>query len=289
MSDSKVKSLNETEEICWYEHDRLLLCRPPFTVNLTSNEGHLLLALIEGVSEKEALINRVWGERGLIVSDSSYYKAIHTLRHYFSEVGLGRNALKTLPRRGVVLLVEIVIRTRAEKTNAQTPTNEIPPTEIGENNIEELPTSFVEKPITSKNAPTPAHPQLSSYTKSKVAKSPEKKPEFQIAKFKYLFLSFLGIAMPCYYSYIIYTKPQPLEDWRPLSHPTGLKFFIENEDKTPLDKINFLIQKFESPNIISETNFYVRKPASELFISCEKIQSHGEALCTNYLLINQKR
>jgi DNA-binding winged helix-turn-helix (wHTH) protein len=82
---------------CSYDHDKLLLRNPPLQTTLTSNEGHLLLALIEGVTDKEDLIRRVWGERGLIVSDSSYYKALHTLRHYLSEVGLDRSVLKRCP------------------------------------------------------------------------------------------------------------------------------------------------------------------------------------------------
>ena len=49
---------------CTYDHDKLLLSYPPLQTTLTSNEGHLLLALIEGVTDKEDLISRVWGDRG---------------------------------------------------------------------------------------------------------------------------------------------------------------------------------------------------------------------------------
>ncbi len=42
-----------------------------------------------------------------MISDSSYYKTLHMLRTHFADVGLPRDSLKTLPRRGVVLLCEI--------------------------------------------------------------------------------------------------------------------------------------------------------------------------------------
>ncbi len=83
-----------------YDPELMQLTRDEKTAQLGSNESDFLLALIDGVSDKELLISRVWGERGLVVSDGSYYKTLHTLRTHFAVIGLSRHAIKTLPRRG---------------------------------------------------------------------------------------------------------------------------------------------------------------------------------------------
>ncbi|WP_338579336.1 hypothetical protein [Pseudomonas sp. ML2-2023-6] len=134
MQGDRETSTALTTVKCTYDHEKLLLRNSPLQTTLTSNEGHLLLALIEGVTDKEDLIRRVWGDRGLIVSDSSYYKALHTLRHYLSEVGLDRSVLKTLPRRGVVLL--LTIEKTSSENNADTHGHE-PPYELPDNTATE--------------------------------------------------------------------------------------------------------------------------------------------------------
>lgn len=68
------------EPACLYDPELMQLTRDEKTAQLGSNESDFLLALIDGVSDKELLISRVWGERGLVVSDGSYYKTLHTLR-----------------------------------------------------------------------------------------------------------------------------------------------------------------------------------------------------------------
>jgi cholera toxin transcriptional activator len=112
---SRGSSLEESEVIvsgssagdCYYDAQTMTLSRSGRSVCLGSNESDLLLALIDGITDKEQLISRVWGDRGLVISDSSYYKTLHMLRAHFADVGLPRDSLKTLPRRGVVLLCEI--------------------------------------------------------------------------------------------------------------------------------------------------------------------------------------
>ncbi len=286
MLENELISSIEPAGACTYDHDRLLLCSGQLEVIITSNEGHLLLALIEGITEKEALISRVWGDRGLVVSDSSYYKAIHTLRHYFSEVGLGRDALKTLPRRGVVLLIEIQIRKRLDNTSTHAMLDNIEPEK---------------KNIETSNTPLPTTPSLlessQNFVPSHLSTGPSTitttnlnklKGEWSL-KFIYSLLAFFGVAAPLYYFYIILSKPQPLEDWHILWQSPHAKLYVEYGDNTNKDKITSLAREFGPYNVISETNFYIRKPISELLISCDKLQSHGEALCKNYLLINRKK
>ncbi|MEG2043118.1 MAG: hypothetical protein RR068_18670, partial [Hafnia sp.] len=107
MEQSEGIGSGSSSSDCYYDAEKMTLTRAQQSVILGSNESDLLLALIAGVTDKEQLISRVWGERGLVISDSSYYKTLHMLRTHFADVGLPRDSLKTLPRRGVVLLCEI--------------------------------------------------------------------------------------------------------------------------------------------------------------------------------------
>lgn len=49
------------------------------------------------------MIKQVWGARGVIVTESSYYKTLHTLRARLQVFGLTDGGIKTIPRVGAVL------------------------------------------------------------------------------------------------------------------------------------------------------------------------------------------
>lgn len=85
----------------------MTLCRSGQSTNLGGNESDLLLALIAGVTEKEQLISRVWGQRGWSFPTAVTTKPCTCFARILPDVGLPRDSLKTLPRRGVVLLCEI--------------------------------------------------------------------------------------------------------------------------------------------------------------------------------------
>ena len=273
---------------CTYDHDKLLLSNTPLQVTLSSNEGHLLLALIEGVTDKEDLIRRVWGERGLIVSDNSYYKALHTLRHYLSEVGLDRSILKTLPRRGVVLLLKI------ERINDNTPPDlngKTPPSVPDGEAMENAEPARSAPPCLNTS---PVNPEQ-TVDRSKEHAPPESSipaPTARPQRYKkYLFYLtlFSGFALPTYYAYMLFTKPIQLEQWRLLSQSQNAKFYVEQGDKTPLSYIMSGMTLFGPAVGLTGTHYYVKKTQSELLVSCEKPESKGEALCTNYLIIEQKK
>ncbi len=95
-------------EVC-YDAERMTLSCAQLSTTLGSNESDMLLALIAGITDKEAIISQVWGGRGLVVSDSSYYKTVHALRSKLVDVGVPRDSLKTLPKRGLILLCEITM------------------------------------------------------------------------------------------------------------------------------------------------------------------------------------
>jgi len=61
----------------------------------------LLALLLAGQHHKQHLTEEIWGSRGVIVSESNYYKVIRGLRNAFSEIGLDEELIKTIPRVGV--------------------------------------------------------------------------------------------------------------------------------------------------------------------------------------------
>ncbi|MGM7744256.1 winged helix-turn-helix domain-containing protein [Yersinia enterocolitica] len=70
-------------------------------VMLTENNLRFLELLLNGVTEKEQIINQVWKEQRGAVSESSYYGQLYMLRKAFIQVGLKESLIHTIPRKGV--------------------------------------------------------------------------------------------------------------------------------------------------------------------------------------------
>ncbi|WP_145539537.1 winged helix-turn-helix domain-containing protein [Yersinia kristensenii] len=70
-------------------------------VMLTENNLRFLQLLLNGVTEKEKIINQVWKEQRGAVSESSYYGQLYMLRKAFLQVGLKESLIHTIPRKGV--------------------------------------------------------------------------------------------------------------------------------------------------------------------------------------------
>lgn len=70
-------------------------------VILTENNLRFLQLLLNGVTEKEQIINQVWKEQRGAVSESSYYGQLYMLRKAFLQVGLKESLIHTIPRKGV--------------------------------------------------------------------------------------------------------------------------------------------------------------------------------------------
>ncbi|MEY4922100.1 MAG: hypothetical protein RLY17_817 [Pseudomonadota bacterium] len=68
---------------------------------LTENNLRFLQLLINGVTEKEQIINQVWKEQRGAISESSYYGQLYMLRKAFVQVGLKESLIHTIPRKGV--------------------------------------------------------------------------------------------------------------------------------------------------------------------------------------------
>ncbi|WP_156437326.1 MULTISPECIES: hypothetical protein [unclassified Burkholderia] len=70
---------------------------------LSLNESLLLQQLFDGPQTKEALIECIWGARGVVVTDASYYQLVTRLRRSFEAIGLPRDLIRTIPRYGLEL------------------------------------------------------------------------------------------------------------------------------------------------------------------------------------------
>jgi DNA-binding winged helix-turn-helix (wHTH) protein len=75
---------------------------------LSKNEAVLLECLLSGIQTKEKLMRKVWFDRGVVVTDASYYQLATQLSKGFAEVGLPKYGIKTIPRYGLVLAVKPV-------------------------------------------------------------------------------------------------------------------------------------------------------------------------------------
>jgi DNA-binding winged helix-turn-helix (wHTH) protein len=72
---------------------------------ISENEATLLGCLIEGRKSKGKVMSAVWLDRGIVVADSSYYQLVMQLRKSFDQIGLPKNAIRTIPRYGLELAV----------------------------------------------------------------------------------------------------------------------------------------------------------------------------------------
>ena len=217
----------------------MTLSRARQSAVLGSNESDLLLALIAGVTDKEQLISRVWRER-------------EGGRAASTDVGLPRDSLKTLPRRGVVLLCDIRL------VSAQTQSSESPPALV--NDAE----PFIV------DAPT------------------AKKPFSRYWRFLLPAVLVPAIALPVFYAYLVFKKPADLEEWKLIWQEGEAKLYVEESERMSKDEIVKALSEFEPPIELSDTNYYVRKPLSQLLIKCVKPESKGEAICVNYQLVGKK-
>lgn len=263
------------EPACLYDPELMQLTRDEKTVQLGSNESDFLLALIDGISDKELLISRVWGERGLVVSDGSYYKTLHTLRTHFSAIGLPRHAIKTLPRRGVLLLCSVTLSSQREPHDDSV---QIEP--VTEN-------TPVQHPAQS-SAPTLLKAPEPSNAQTLVIPAPVPQPRnfFRIIAGYAVVLG--GLLMPVVYAWLVLSGPQELEGWKAIWSENGHTLYVESSETISRDDIAEHMKPFDPGLLFSGTSYYIRKPLSQLVISCEKPESKGEAICTNYQNVGKK-
>lgn len=94
---------------------RCLVAQHGANVELSENSYRFLLLLLNGETDKQKIIDRVWSEQKGSVSESSYYGQLYLLRRSFSEVGLSHSLIKTIPRKGVKYIGEVIKDTLSER------------------------------------------------------------------------------------------------------------------------------------------------------------------------------
>lgn len=242
-------------------------------VQLSSNEGDLLLALIEGVEGKEKIIERVWGARGLVVSDSSYYKSLHILRTHLSVIGFGRSALKTLPRRGAVLMCKIVPRTMEFSAD-------------GKNAQAQMTSGYPcgDRVVLDKDLPVGRSIDRIKEPEVDILAG----PAFNIKHLAVTCLLFLfiaaGVSLPVLYAARSMTQPIALKTWKNISEAGKSALYVDVHESIGAPAVGDYFPGV--PNLLG-VSFFVRKPLSKLFASCQKPRSQGEAICVNYLKMSR--
>lgn len=72
------------------------------TVTLSENETCLLKMLLTKTCSKREVMHEIWEKRGVIVTESSYYKLVRQLRTSFKRASLDASLITTLPRIGIL-------------------------------------------------------------------------------------------------------------------------------------------------------------------------------------------
>ncbi|WP_392433362.1 transcriptional regulator [Yersinia sp. HM-2024] len=70
-------------------------------VVLSESESCLLKMLLDKTCSKREVMYAIWEKRGVIVTESSYYKLVRQLRCSFKKANLDETLIATLPRIGI--------------------------------------------------------------------------------------------------------------------------------------------------------------------------------------------
>ena len=98
---------------------------------LNDSERRLLEALmVSRTLSKDEVLERVWRVKGIVVSDSSYYKLVSTLRRKFRIVADEQEFIRVIPRLGLELCCPLA-RTLSEAPCVEPPAIEASPAPAG--------------------------------------------------------------------------------------------------------------------------------------------------------------
>lgn len=75
-------------------------------IHLTPNEKKLLDIIMDNRGRKDVIIEEIWFQQGMVVSEASYYQLVKMLRRKFVAAGLDPSCLKTIPRYGIVFMAD---------------------------------------------------------------------------------------------------------------------------------------------------------------------------------------
>ncbi|MFD1800843.1 transcriptional regulator [Mixta tenebrionis] len=109
---------NLGEGVKFLPGERCIVNESGTVIGLSENSYRFLLLILNGETDKQAIIKQVWHEQRGSVSDSSYYGQIYMLRKAFSLVGLPNSLIKTIPRKGVKYMGKVEKKAADAAANA---------------------------------------------------------------------------------------------------------------------------------------------------------------------------
>lgn len=86
----------------YYNSTHSCLESPDGDIHLTPNEKKILEIILDDRGRKDVIIEEIWHQQGIIVSESSYHQLVKMVRRKFAAAGLPPSCLKTIPRYGMV-------------------------------------------------------------------------------------------------------------------------------------------------------------------------------------------
>lgn len=86
----------------YYNSTLSCLESPIGDIHLTPNEKKILEIILAKRGRKETIIEEIWNQQGIVVSESSYHQLVKMIRRKFIAAGMPASSLKTIPRYGVV-------------------------------------------------------------------------------------------------------------------------------------------------------------------------------------------
>ncbi|NIH92209.1 DNA-binding winged helix-turn-helix (wHTH) protein [Enterobacter asburiae] len=95
-------------DVIFSPRKRSLITKSGIAIELSENSYRFLILLLNGETDKHKIINQVWAEQNGAVSESSYYGQLYLLRRSFIEAGLPDSLIKTIPRKGVKYMGNVV-------------------------------------------------------------------------------------------------------------------------------------------------------------------------------------
>ena len=246
---------------------------------LTQNECHMLLALVDGVIEKDVLIKQVWGTRGVVVTDSSYYKTLHTLRARLQALNINDGGIKTIPRVGAALSCSVAV---VEQSNVI-----LAVLEAGLRDDSDVDPAVVMASLDVAEAQ--ACDAVSHIaTLNKVAED-QIEMEAHRRKKRSRWISGLTLCAIVVAVSVFIIKRREEADLVPIEIPefAGAHFYIEQGDAASPRVLGEKARACVSKPPLSGDTFYVERPRSCLLVSCQRSVHYRNPLCKNYLTIRR--
>ncbi|CAI1108603.1 Uncharacterised protein [Serratia quinivorans] len=98
----KKLSLVENDFLVLNSKSSTLIIKPKnITIHLTELQRRLFCILLSGVTKKQEVIESVWENNHVTITDNNYHQLIYQCRTLLSRHGIPPEVIKTIPRYGV--------------------------------------------------------------------------------------------------------------------------------------------------------------------------------------------